>query len=104
MLASHDEYQSPQMCNALKAARNAGVSVASFGANTLFWSARFETSPSTGAAQRTLVSYKTTESGPADPSGIATGTWRDPLGPEPARELAPRRHVHRPERPACSIR
>ena len=27
-----------------------------------------------------LVCYKSTQSGPADPSGIATGTWRDPAG------------------------
>jgi hypothetical protein len=80
VLASHDEYQSPQMRSALTAARNAGVSIASFGANALFWSARFEASPSSGVAERTLVSYKTTESGPADPSGVPTSTWRDPLG------------------------
>ena len=45
----------------------------------VYWRIRFETSPSTGAANRVEACYKTTECGAADPVS-ATGTWRDPAG------------------------
>ena len=50
------------------------------GANDVYWKIRFESSPVSGQQDRVLVCYKSTQSGPADPSGIATGTWRDPAG------------------------
>src|SRR5205823_2157387 len=37
--------------------------------------------PTTGAASRIEVCYKSVQSGGADPSGIPTTTWRDPNGP-----------------------
>ena len=42
---------------------------------------RFLPSPVSGIANRVMVGYKTIESGPADPSGISTSTFRDPAGP-----------------------
>ena len=44
--------------------------------------------------------YKTTQSGPADPSGIPTGTWRDPAGANKPENAPHRRAVHRRQRHA----
>jgi hypothetical protein len=40
----------------------------------VYWKVRFE------RGGRVLVCYKSTQSGGPDPSGIPTGTWRDPTG------------------------
>jgi hypothetical protein len=77
---AHSEYWSSGMRSALQQARDAGVNLFFTGGNELYWRIRFEASPTTGAANRTEVCYKTTQSGGADPSGIPTGTWRDPAG------------------------
>jgi outer membrane lipoprotein SlyB len=77
---AHDEYWSAQMRTAVTNARNAGSGVLFFGANAVYWRVRFESSPLSNTANRVLVGYKSTEGGPADPSGTATGTWRDPAG------------------------
>jgi Carbohydrate binding module (family 35) len=53
----HDEYWTKQMYDAVESARDQGVSLAFFGANTAYWQARLEPS-STGQPNRTLVSYK----------------------------------------------
>jgi hypothetical protein len=73
-LGSHHEYWSAAMRSNLTAARDAGVSIASVGGNNLYWKVRYESS------ERTMVVYKTTATGVQDPSGIPTGTWRDPQG------------------------
>ncbi|WP_028065248.1 N,N-dimethylformamidase beta subunit family domain-containing protein [Solirubrobacter soli] len=78
---AHDEYYSAAMRTALEQARDAGTRLFFTGANEVYWKVRFEPSIVSGAARRTLVSYKTAQSGPADPSGISTSTWRDPAGP-----------------------
>lgn len=76
----HDEYWSQEMRDAIMAARDAGVHLGFFSANTGYWRVRFEPDPLTNEPDSIMVTYKTTESGPADPSGIHTGTWRDPAG------------------------
>lgn len=76
----HDEYWSQEMRDAVTQARDAGVNIGIFSSNTGYWRVRFENDPITGEADSTMVTYKTTQSGPADPSGIHTGTWRDPGG------------------------
>ena len=76
---AHDEYWSAAMRTSLESARGAGKSLFFSGANDVYWKIRFESSP-TGALDRTMTVYKSTQSGPADPSGIPTGTWRDPAG------------------------
>ena len=76
---AHDEYQSAAMRSALESARDAGVDIFFTGANELFWKVRFEAGAS-GVQNRVLVCYKTSQSGGPDPSGIPTGTWRDPAG------------------------
>jgi hypothetical protein len=76
----HDEYWTQEMRNAITAARDAGVHLGFFSANTSYWRVRLEPDPFTGEPDSVMVTYKTTESGPPDPSGHPTGTWRDPTG------------------------
>ena len=76
--ASHDEYWSQEVRDAITAARDAGVHLMFLSANTGYWRIRYEPDPRTGAPDRIVTGYKSTESGPPDPSGHATGTWRDP--------------------------
>jgi hypothetical protein len=53
----HDEYWSKQMFDNAEAARAAGVNLAFFGGNDVYWQVRFEPS-STGTPDRVMVSYK----------------------------------------------
>lgn len=78
--SGHDEYWSQEMRDAMTQARTAGVNLAFFSGNTGYWKVRLAPDPWTGEQDRVMVGYKSTESGPADPSGIPTGTWRDPEG------------------------
>ncbi len=78
---AHDEYYSAAMRSALLQARDRGIDLFFTGANEVYWKIRFEQpGVQSGAQDRALVNYKSTQSGPADPSGIPTGTWRDPAG------------------------
>jgi N,N-dimethylformamidase beta subunit-like, C-terminal/Domain of unknown function (DUF4082)/Bacterial Ig-like domain/Bacterial Ig domain len=94
MSTGHDEYWSgPQRAN-VEAARDAGVNLAFFSGNEVFWKTRWENSiDGSGTSYRTLVSYKEThENAHVDPSGQWTGTWRDarsfnPQGPQPENAL-----------------
>jgi hypothetical protein len=78
----HDEYWSGEQRSNVEAARNAGVSLAFFSGNEMFWKTRWEPSiDSSHSANRTLVTYKETHfDAVVDPMGPAvwTGTWRDP--------------------------
>jgi hypothetical protein len=88
LTAGHDEYWSgPQRTN-LKAARDAGVNLAFFSGNEMFWKVRWENSiDGTNTPYRTMVCYKETlafaKTDPADPP-TWTGTWRDPSFSPPA--------------------
>jgi hypothetical protein len=77
---AHDEYVSTEMRNAMKTARDSGTGLFFSGGNEVYWKIRFENGPNGGAANRVQVSYKSTQSGGPDPTGIPTGTWRDPAG------------------------
>ena len=91
---SHDEYWSQNMFNQAIAARNAGTSLVFMGANAAYWRVRFEASAVSGAVNRVMVVYKTVQSGPPDPSGSPTTTWRDPAGPNrPENELIGQMYV-----------
>ncbi|MDT3672206.1 MAG: DUF4082 domain-containing protein [Aromatoleum sp.] len=69
----HDEYWSNQQRVNIEAARDAGVNLAFFSGNEVYWKTRWEDD------HRTLVSYKETWSNSKiDPSSEWTGTWRDP--------------------------
>lgn len=83
----HDEYWTTEMRAAITAARDAGVHLGFFTANTSYWRIRMEADPQTGEPDSVMVTYKTIESGPADPDS-PTSTWRDPAGPAaPENEL-----------------
>ncbi len=71
----------------VEAARAAGVHLAFFSGNEVFWKTRWEPSiDGTGTPYRTLVTYKETHANAKiDPlPGVWTGTWRDPRFSPPA--------------------
>ena len=91
----HDEYWSAAQRTHVEAARDAGVHLAFFSGNDVFWKIRWE--PSTDPSKtpyRTLVTYKETHANAKiDPlKDVWTGTWRDsrpinPEGPKPENAL-----------------
>jgi hypothetical protein len=76
----HDEYWSGAQRANVEVARAAGVNLAFFSGNEVFWKTRWED------GDRTLVSYKETHAnGKIDPFPLVwTGTWRDPRFSPPA--------------------
>ena len=76
----HDEYWSGTQRANVEAARNAGVDLAFFSGNEVFWKTRWENN------HRTLVTYKETHANAKiDPiPNVWTGTWRDPRFSPPA--------------------
>jgi Domain of unknown function (DUF4082)/Bacterial Ig domain len=81
MDSGHDEYWSAAHRASVQAARDAGVNLAFFTGNEVFWKTRWENSiDGTSTPYRTLVCYKETlafaKIDPSDPP-IWTGTWRD---------------------------
>lgn len=76
----HDEYWSGGQRANVEAARDAGVNLAFFSGNEVYWRTRYEPSiAGTPTDYRTLVSYKETwGDDKIDPSTEWTGTWRDP--------------------------
>ena len=85
--SGHDEYWTADQYNNVLAARKAGVDLAFFAGNEVFWKTRFAPSvDGSNTPNRTLVTYKMTKlefnppDGIADPSGIWTGSWMDPAG------------------------
>jgi hypothetical protein len=91
----HDEYWSLAQRRHVEAAREAGVHLAFFSGNEVFWKTRWESSiDGEGVPHRTLVTYKEThDNAKIDPvADIWTGTWRDsrsfnPEGPQPENAL-----------------
>ncbi|PYR93364.1 MAG: hypothetical protein DMF84_10265 [Acidobacteria bacterium] len=84
----HDEYWSGSQRANVEAARAAGVNLAFFSGNEVFWKTRWETSiDGSNTSYRTMVCYKETHAGrvldPADPP-TWTGTWRDTRFSPPA--------------------
>ena len=88
MSVGHDEYWSGGQRANVEAARAAGVNLAFFSGNEVFWKTRFESSiDGSSTPYRTLVTYKETHANaviaPADPP-TWTGTWQDPRFSPPA--------------------
>ena len=88
MSSGHDEYWSGGQRANVQAARDAGVNLAFFSGNEVFWKTRWEGSIAGPATDhRTIVCYKETHANavidPADPP-TWTGTWRDPRFSPPA--------------------
>ena len=86
MSVGHDEYWSGTQRTNVELARTAGVHLAFFSANEIFWKTRWENSiDGTNTPNRTLVCYKeTTANAKTDPTSVWTGTWRDPRFSPPA--------------------
>ena len=100
----HDEYWSQGRRDAVTAARDAGVHLAFFSGNEVYWKTRWEPSTADGGSTdyRTQVVYKegnTAPSGSAehrncynnfdcDPSPIWTGQWRQAPGATPENSLS----------------
>ncbi len=84
--AGHDEYWSGNQRANVEAARDAGVNMAFFSGNDVFWKTRYEPSiDGTNTSHRTIVCYKSThDNAQTDPTGAWTGTWRDPRFSPPA--------------------
>ncbi|MCA1453720.1 DUF4082 domain-containing protein [Bradyrhizobium sp. BRP22] len=84
--AGHDEYWSGQQRANVEAARDAGVNLAFWSGNEMYWRTRWGNSISSDAtAYRTLISYKETWANSSiDPSDQWTGTFRDPRFSPPA--------------------
>jgi hypothetical protein len=78
--SGHDEYWSGQERTNVEAARDAGVSLAFFSGNEVFWKTRWQSSSADGTATpyRTLTTYKDTHFDAATDPVEWTGTWRDP--------------------------
>ena len=88
MSVGHDEYWSGAQRANVEAARAAGVNLAFFSGNEVFWKTRWEPSiDGSNTPYRTLVCYKETSANatidPADPP-IWTGFWRDARFSPPA--------------------
>jgi hypothetical protein len=66
MLAGHGEYWTRGMRDNAEAARDAGINIASMGANTAYWQVRY------ADAEHTMIGYKST----ADPAAPADDTIR----------------------------
>src|ERR1700710_2834134 len=78
--SGHDEYWSARERANIEAARDAGVSLAFFSGNEVFWKTRFQSSSADGTStpNRTLTTYKDTHFDAATDPVTWTGTWRDP--------------------------
>jgi hypothetical protein len=80
--SGHDEYWSAGERSAVESAREAGVNLAFFSGNEVFWKTRWGSSiDGSNAADRTLITYKETHfNAPVDPDepAVSTSSWRDP--------------------------
>jgi Domain of unknown function (DUF4082)/Bacterial Ig-like domain/Bacterial Ig domain len=81
MTAGHSEYWDAGDVANVTAARNAGVNLAFFSGNLMWWKTRWASSQYGNESYRTLITYKesldTTQDDPDDPP-TWTGEWRDP--------------------------
>ena len=95
---AHDEYCSAGDAHRARAGARRAASTSSSPARTRSTGRSASSRARVTARQdRVMVCYKTTQSGPADPSGIPTGTWRDPAGANQPENALTGVHVRRPE-------
>ncbi len=70
VISGHSEYWSREQLEGFEAARDAGIDIASFSANTAYWKVRYED------GRRTLVCYKTVEgSGSSGAGAVGANDW-----------------------------
>ena len=80
--SGHDEYWSAEMFDAAERARDAGVNLAFFGGNTVYWQVRMEPS-ARNVADRIMVGYKNVaQLDPISNPRLVTDLWRDVGRPE----------------------
>jgi hypothetical protein len=87
MSSGHDEYWDGTQRANIEGARDAGVNLAFFSGNEVFWKTRWENSiDGTNTPYRTMVTYKETYGDVVDPLDppVWTGTWGDPTKSPPA--------------------
>jgi hypothetical protein len=88
LFSGHDEYWSAGERSNVTAARDAGVNLAFFTGNEIFWKTRWGASiDGSNTPYRTLTTYKETHfDAPVDPDNPPTwtGTWADPRFSPPA--------------------
>src|SRR5207249_5731797 len=82
----HDEYWTRQMYDAVVAARDAGVNLAFFSANPIYWQVRLEPS-SRGMPNRVMDCYKDAAVDPVSDPSLKTIKWRDPSVNRPEQTL-----------------
>jgi len=86
--SGHDEYWSESQRSNVESALAAGVNLAFFSGNEMFWKTRWgPSSEGSNTPYRTLTTYKETHfNAPVDPQDPPTwtGTWRDPRFSPPA--------------------
>jgi hypothetical protein len=89
--SGHDEYWNKQQRANVTAARdNAGLNLAFFSGNEMFWKTRFEPSAAgTSTPNRTLTSYKDTHFQSQQDPVEWTGTWRDSRWASDAADVKP---------------
>ncbi|MBS0177179.1 MAG: hypothetical protein JSR20_00290 [Nitrospira sp.] len=91
----HDEYWSQDMRRHVEKARDQGLGLGFFSANTCYWQIRLEPSPLTGEPNRTMVSYKEVAlqedplalDGDLSNDHLITVQWREPLVNRPEHHL-----------------
>ncbi|MCF2530454.1 N,N-dimethylformamidase beta subunit family domain-containing protein [Yinghuangia soli] len=77
IIGGHNEYWTRRMYDAAEAARDRGVNIAFFGANTVYWHTRLE--PSAAGEDRRMAVYRKSAEDPlaAQDPQQATVTWRE---------------------------
>jgi hypothetical protein len=83
----HDEYWSKEMFDAVAFARDSGVHLAFFGANSAYTQVRFEPSAA-GVPNRVMVCYRYPFLDPANPGPTTTTEFRKPPVSRPEQTLA----------------
>jgi hypothetical protein len=87
----HDEYWSLEMRENVVAARNRGVNLGFFSANTCYWQIRLESSRARGASDRIMVCYKERAQGEDPLFGVddarVTTLWRNAPVNRPEEQL-----------------
>ena len=85
----HDEYWTAPMRDHVQAARDAGVHLAFFSANSAYWQVRLEPSAASGSADRIMVCHKKAKRDPlrATERSRVTDKWRSAEVDRPEEQL-----------------
>jgi uncharacterized protein (DUF58 family) len=82
----HNEYWTKGMYDNFIAARDGGVNIGIFSANTNYWQVRYESS-SSGVSNRVIVCYRDATIDPTTVPSLTTINWRDPILNRPEQTL-----------------